>query len=551
MGTSRLRLILLWHMHQPDYRNPIDRRFLAPWVYLHALKDYSDMLSHLERQPGACAVFNLTPVLLDQLDACIQRLSGPADAPLGDDLLDALRSPLPMLDSGPYTQLVRECLRAQRGRMIERFPRYRELVRIAEFALAHPLAFDYLGNGFLADLLVWYHLAWMGEFAREEDPRLQRLMRKGTGFSAQDRSELLLAIRDVLSGLQPRLQRLQDSGQLELCTSPYTHPILPLLLDFESAREAEPGLLLPAAAGYPDGEARARAQLQGASDSHRARFLRPAAGCWPSEGALSERALGLIGDAGFAWCAASGATLARSRAGQGGNPHRPWRLRGEGPAIFFRDDALSNLIGFAYKDWRAEDAVDDLIGHLERIAQAPNEDGPCVVTIALDGENAWEHYPENGRAFLSTLYARLQRHPGIELSTPMRCLADPAPAFGRLDDLVAGSWVQGDLSTWIGHPDKNRAWDMLVEAKRACDASVSLSAEAARQLAVCEGSDWFWWPGDYNPAPLVADFERLYRIHLASLYRLIDRDPPEYLSHVFSHGETRDDPMAVLRPARR
>jgi len=551
MGSTRLRVILLWHMHQPEYRDPVDGRFLAPWVYLHALKDYSDMLAHLERQPGVCAVFNLTPVLLDQIEVYVERLKAPQGAPIGDDLLDALRLPVLGLDPDQRAQLVRECLRAQRGRMIERFAHYRNLARIADFALQHPTALDYLGDAFVADLLVWYHLAWMGEFVRESDPRLRRLMQKAGGFTAQDRSELLQVIIDVLAGLLPRFSALLASGQLELCTSPHTHPILPLMLDFESAREALSDLALPAVPAYPDGEARARTQLESAVSTHHSRFGTPAFGCWPSEAALSEPSLGLIDAAGFRWCAGSEATLRRSLAGVPGDLHRPWRLRGQGPALFFRDDGLSNLIGFTYKDWNAEDAVADLVSHLERIAAGEGDAAPRVVTIALDGENAWEHYPENGRDFLARLYQSLREHPGIELTTPSRCLADSDIPVGRLDRLLAGSWVHGDLATWIGHADKNRAWEMLVDAKRACDACATLSPEALRQLAVCEGSDWFWWPGDYNPAPLVSAFERLYRIQLAALYRLIGREPPKYLSHAFSLGGQAEDPLAVLRPSRR
>jgi alpha-amylase/alpha-mannosidase (GH57 family) len=550
MGTTRLRVILLWHMHQPEYRDPLDGRFLAPWVYLHALKDYSDMLAHLERQPGARAVFNLTPVLLDQIEACVERLNNRQGAPIGDDLLDALRMPVLGLEPDRRAQLVRECLRAQRGRMIERFPHYRHLAQIADFALQHPAALDYLGDAFAADLLVWYHLAWMGEFVREDDPRLQRMLHKGSGFTAQDRMELLQVIHDVLAGLLPRFAALLAQGRIELCTSPHTHPILPLLLAFETAHEAQPEAALPSVPAYPGGATRARVQLASAAATHRARFGTSAAGCWPSEAALSEASLDLIDAAGFSWCAASEATLRRSLAGAPGELHRPWRLRDAGPAIFFRDDGLSNLIGFTYKDWAAEDAVADLIAHLERIASAPGDGAARVVTIALDGENAWEHYPENGREFLAGLYRRLLQHPGIELTTPSRCLADPQIPIGRLEGLVAGSWVHGDLATWIGHADKNRAWEMLVDAKRSCDACATLSPQALCQLAVCEGSDWFWWPGDYNPAPLVLAFERLYRLQLAALYRLIGREPPEYLAHVFSHGGAGDDPLAVLRPLR-
>ncbi|HKK14845.1 MAG TPA: glycoside hydrolase, partial [Gammaproteobacteria bacterium] len=219
-------------------------------------------------------------------------------------------------------------------------------------------------------------------------------------------------------------------------------------------------------------------------------------------------------------------------------------------ACFFRDDGLSDLIGFTYSDWHGDDAVANLVHHLENIAEVTTD---AVVPVILDGENAWEYYPDNGYHFLSGLYERLAAHPRLQLTTFSDCLAgDPTP--GRLDRLVAGSWVYGTFSTWIGDRDKNRGWDMLREAKLAFDAFAGArDVDAGRldlarhQLAVCEGSDWFWWFGDYNPADTVTDFDRLFRMHLANLYQLLGQEPPEYLSHAFSHGTGRPERGGVMR----
>lgn len=537
---ERLRVVLGWHMHQPDYRDAQSGQFMAPWVYLHAIKDYADMAAHLEAAPGACAVVNFTPVLLDQLEDYARRIDTCLceGHPIGGLLLDTLAQPVLALDEERRRAVVRACLRANRRRMIERFTPYRQLADIAAIALEHPGGFAYLDDAFVFDLLVWHHLAWLGESVRS-DRRAAALAEKARRFSRHDRSVLLELIRDVIADLPRRYRALAAQSRIELSTTPYAHPILPLLLDFASAREANASLPLPLASAYPGGAARVRWHLARAQAMHERQFGTLPEGCWPSEAALSEAALATLEATGFAWSASSLTVLRNSLAQPDPGSdrlHRPYRLRDAGPAMFFRDDVLSDLIGFTYKDWAAGDAVGDLLRRLESIAAEPAGPGR-VVSIVLDGENAWEHYPENGQAFLGELYARLAAHPRIELTTFARCLRDPAVPVLRLERLVAGSWVYGDLATWIGHADKNRAWDLLVEAKTAFDASdAEAQRRAERQLGVCEGSDWFWWPGDWNPGAEIGEFERLFRVHLAGLYRLLQREVPEHLGQPFARG---------------
>ncbi|MEZ5570312.1 MAG: hypothetical protein R3E54_18585 [Halioglobus sp.] len=220
----------------------------------------------------------------------------------------------------------------------------------------------------------------------------------------------------------------------------------------------------------------------------------------------------------------------------------------------FRDDGLSDLIGFNYSDWIAEDAVGNLVGHMENIAALCPDRDDCLITIILDGENAWEYYPENGFHFLSALYKRLAGHPHLQLTTLKQFLQAKTPRAVHVDRLVSGSWVYGTFSTWIGEADKNRAWDLLVEAKQRFDeqlASGKLSADtiaaAERQLAICEGSDWFWWFGTYNPAATVSQFDQLYRMHLANLYLLLNIEAPAYLSEVISRGGGSPSHGGVMR----
>jgi alpha-amylase/alpha-mannosidase (GH57 family) len=561
MSDDRLPVVLCWHMHQPQYRDLVSGAYSLPWAYLHAIKDYTDMAWHLEQVPQARAVVNFAPILLEQLDDYSAQIRGflENDRPLRDPLLAALAGPVLPVSLEARADIIRSCLRANDNRLIRRFAPYQRLADIATWALAHPQAAGYLAGQFLADLLVWYHLAWLGESVRRGDARVRRLMGKESGYSLHDRRELLALIGELHEGIVPRYRALAEAGRVELSVTPYAHPILPLLLDMESAREAMPNAVLPPATRYPGGGERARWHIQEGIAVFERRFGRRPAGCWPAEGAVSEATLRLLGEAGFRWAATGEAVLRNSlhRAGHAEHAmkaawlYRPYAVADSGVRCFFRDDGLSDLIGFTYATWHADDAVANFVHHLETIAETCREHRGHVVSIILDGENAWEHYPENAYYFLSALYRRLAGHPRLRLSTFSECL-DIAPVR-TLKSLVAGSWVYGTFSTWIGSVDKNRGWEMLEQAKHVYDESLAaLGAErreaATRQLAVCEGSDWFWWFGDENPAATVADFERLYRQHLSNLYQCLHRAPPEYLAQVFTRGGGAPALGGVMKP---
>lgn len=521
-----MRIAFLWHMHQPDYR--VAGRFQRPWVYLHALAGYTDMATALEAVPAAHAVVNFTPVLLDQLDDYARRLKLWRDTgtPPRDPLLDAL---IWLPPSGPgRAELVRTCLPVTRNRRTDRDAAFGKIVD--ELCGADAAS---IPDGLCVDLLVWHHLSWLGETLRGGDPRAAELLRRGGDFTLADRRSLLDLIAEGVAAVIPRWRALAKRGSVELSTTPYYHPLLPLLLDFSSACDTAPGTAVPRRP-YPGGAQRARWHLQeGLARCEQLLGQRPT-GCWPSEAALSEATLPLLAEAGFSWTASSQSVLNASagHAGKSGaDPFRVYRRAGEATACVFRNDGLSDRIGFAYKDWTAEDAVGDLIVHLENIAREPGRD---LVLIALDGENPWEYYPQNGLPFLRELYGQLSSHPSLKLTTLGDCVvqlpAEPLPP------VRAGSWVHGQLLTWIGHPEKNRAWELLIAAKEALDRSGRSELVLLHRLGACEGSDWFWWPGAHNPAPSVADFDALFRAQLSALYSQLGIEPPPILARPFAHG---------------
>ncbi len=555
-GRSPLKVVLCWHMHQPNYLDPVTGEYKLPWTYLHAIKDYVDMAAHLEAVPQARAVVNFAPILLEQIDDYAQQVSAflKHKSSLRDPLLAALASAALPAEAAERSTLIRHCLRVNRQTVVHRNVDFRRLAELADHMLARPDELAYLNDQFLIDLLVWYHLGWLGETVRRQDARVQALVAKGHNFTMHDRHELVVLIGELLNSVIPRYRKLAESGQVELSFTPYAHPIVPLLLDIRTTFDAMPNATMPLLQAYPGGEARARWHVQKGLETFEHYFGFRPQGCWPSEGSVSDATLALLSEEGVQWAASGENVLRNSLArhnlygelGERQCIHRPYRVADGDIHCFFRDDGLSDLIGFHYSKWKADDAVSDLIHHLGNIANNCCADDSCcclsdtIVPIILDGENAWEYYPENGYHFLSQLYSRLAAHPEIELTTFSACLENGAKGFS-LPGVVAGSWVYGTFSTWIGDPDKNRAWDMLGEAKRVYDSVIdSFDAEAQRdlqrQLAICEGSDWFWWFGDYNPSDAVSDFERLYRLQLSTLYQMMEQEAPEYLSHTFTHG---------------
>jgi len=555
-------------MHQPDYRDYATGEFTLPWVYLHALKDYSDMAAYLEAHPGMRAVVNFVPILLDQIEDYADQLKS---GHLRDPLLRLLaREDLHDLSETERRLVLDSCWHANHARMIEPFPVYRTLKQIYNLIESQGEgALSYLSSQYIADLLTWYHLAWTGETVRRNDALVPQLLAKAERFTHSDRLALLHLIRDVICGLIPRYRKLAENGRVELSSTPHFHPLAPLLIDFGAARDALPDAPLPAAPAYPGGRNRVAFHLESAISSHASRFGRAPLGIWPAEGAISQPVLEEFARQGVKWIASGEGVLGNSlRYGSrdAGSKrewlYRPWRVSGPGGdvACFFRDDRLSDLIGFEYCRWDGADAAAHFVGELEGIAHSAGEGEVPIVSVILDGENAWEFYAYNGYYFLSELYSRLQAHPFIRTTTYAEWLEEAPPATrpraaaGRLFGLAAGSWVYGNLATWIGSAEKNHAWDLLAQAKQSFDlvmASGRLTESeqqaASVQLASCESSDWFWWFGDYNPAHSVASFDRLYRQNLAHLYRLLKLPVPEALSHPISAGGGNPEAGGAMR----
>jgi alpha-amylase/alpha-mannosidase (GH57 family) len=516
-GIPKVRLSFLWHMHQPTYRDPETGAFLMPWVRLHAARAYNDMAFLLERHPDVRCTVNFTPVLLEQIDAA-------ASGEALDRFEEVSRKPPRDLSPEERQSILRSFFMVDWETSIKPLPRYWELlqkrgveIRFLDLArVARTFADEELG-----DLQVLFNLAWLGFAALEEDPDLAAIARKGRGFSRGDCDHVLRAHRRCLAQVVPRWRKLAQSGQVELSSTPYFHPILPLLCDSDSARRALPALPLPPRFAWPED---ARWQVREAMASHAARFGAPPRGMWPAEGSVSPEALEVLAGEGLVWAASDEGVLFHSLPPETRRTHslyRPWRVAA-GPgelAMLFRDRGLSDLIGFTYSRTGAAEAVADFMGHLEAIGEAwaaEGRPGQPTVSVILDGENPWEHFPGSGREFLEGLYRALEASPAVRTVTASEAAAGAeGPAIPKIH---SGSWIESSFRIWMGHEEDRRAWAALGKARQAlarAEAERAVPPEALerarRLLAAAEGSDWFWWYGDDFQTELALEFDALFR----------------------------------------
>jgi alpha-amylase/alpha-mannosidase (GH57 family) len=516
-----LQVALIWHMHQPDYRDPVSGHSLLPWTYLHAVKDYSEMLRVAREVPGTRLTFNLVPTLLEQLE-------GYASGQVKDLWLEAARKDPAELSGEERTLVVNSFFSVHDHRHIQPHDRYRELARLRGDSHGPVSAAPFQLQD-LRDLQVWFLLAWSGHCLRRESAVVKELLHKGRAFTEADKQALLQCYDEVVAGLLPAYRQAEQSGAVELSLTPYAHPILPLLCDSEVARSARQNALLPAEPfRYPED---ARLQIRyGRQVAERLLGQRPR-GVWPAEGAVSAAALTLLQDEGALWAASDEAILANSLAGGLRNRrqlYRPYQY--QGLPLLFRDQELSDRIGFVYGRWQPRQAATDLLDRLRTIAQqVPGG----VATLILDGENCWENYIDNGYPFLRALYQGLHNDPLLQMVTASEALAEREAT--PLSRLAPGSWINSDFDVWIGHPEENTAWKWLHRARQdtisvpMAQADPGNLSEPLLHLLRAEGSDWFWWYGDHHQTAQAKIFDRLFRHQLQALYRSSGRAIPDHL----------------------
>jgi alpha-amylase/alpha-mannosidase (GH57 family) len=535
-----LRVIVLWHQHQPFYKDLVTGEYRLPWVRLHALKDYYGMVKLLDEFPHVHQTFNLVPSLITQIQDYV---AGTAR----DPFLEVAAKPAKDLSSAERRFCLQYLFQANPVHVIGRYPRYRELAdRLRACGKSVEQADLAFGVQDFTDLQVLSQIAWFDEFFLQE-PDVAELIRKERNYSLDDQKFVLKRERELLAKVVPAHTAAAKRGGIEISTSPFYHPILPLLCDTNQGSVSSPGLPLPQNRYRRPEDAREQL-LRGLDLQEKTFGVRPQ-GVWPSEGSVSEEAISIAAQLGVKWMATDEGVLGRSlnfnftRDG-GGRLHgagadllytlHRYDKNGTRMNLLFRDHTMSDLIGFVYSGMGAGDAAQHLLNSIRHAAQPVLDQGrDAVVPIILDGENAWEYYPGSGREFLRRFYDALQNSSGIEAVTVSEAM-ERHQDFRSLGSIAPGSWINANFNVWIGAPEDNKAWDYLHAAREFYEQNAPGATEEQRKLAyeeilIAEGSDWNWWYGPEHHSANDRDFDELYRKHLANVYHTLGAMPPDYL----------------------
>ncbi|MBI5778540.1 MAG: hypothetical protein HZA49_03680 [Planctomycetes bacterium] len=556
--SKKIYLAFLWHHHQPYYRIASgSSAFQMPWVRLHGIKDYYGMAALIEQFPKIKSNINLVPSLLKQIK---EYLAGDTDR-----LLSLSQKPAAELNPEDRQYILENIFLAHPQNMIGACPRYKELYTLYQTARQKSVAEKQPATGTIdnlltgspqngqavkkliknltdqdfTDLLVCSSLVWFHPLIMERDKELQALRAKGRNYTEDDKKLMVQKQMHYLSEIIPLHKKLQDGGQIEITTTPFYHPILPLLCNMNSALQAMPNAALPAVdqqALLVDGYW----QVAEAMRFYREHFGTEAGGIWPAEGSVAPSMMPLLAEQGVRYFASDEEILAHTLgkssdhfSGFLNDLYQPYKTRNM--AVIFRDQYLSNLIGFQYQRWKASDAVDHLINEIKAGASRVHQEAP-LVSIILDGENPWEYYPNNGIEFLKLLYERLSNDTEIE-TVRISDYLEKHPPVRELDTIYAGSWINHNFSIWVGHNEDRQAWEYLAKTRQAVKEQAAKGVEQAvidramESIYIAEGSDWFWWFGHEHSSALDDQFDLLFRKHLMNVYQILGLNVPEYLHH--------------------
>ena len=537
-------LMLLWHVHQPFYKDLAQGRYTMPWVRLHALKDYLGMVAILQDFPSLHMTFNLVPSLVVQIQDYAQETAV-------EQAYQVAFKPVQKLTEEDRRFLLESAFQINHQNLLNRYPRFRELWDKSR-TTDHATAARLFSPGDLLDLQVLSQLAWFDEIYLAGDPQIRKLAAQERGYYEDDKSLLHLKEVEIFKRVLVEYRVASERGQIEISTSPFYHPILPLLCDTNIAAESHPGVHLPPRPfQHPED---ARDQLRAAIQLHQEVFGSKPRGLWPSEGSVSDEVLRLAAEEGFEWTATDEGVLGRSRqmgfgrrsdgTVEGGHElYRPhvFSSQGRNISIFFRDHQLSDLVGFVYSRMDPHAAAADLHQRIKAAGRSTSSK-PAVVSVILDGENAWEYYPGNGREFLKSFYGRLASDPELKAVTATEALSVIDPGF--LTHVHPGSWINANFDVWIGADEDNRAWDLLSQARDFYAHNSSKAEKMNTQLAqqelwVAEGSDWCWWYGPEHSTANDEEFDLLFRTHLSNLYRMLGGSPADELAEPIKHPHAK------------
>ncbi len=565
-----LHIAFLWHMHQPYYKDTVTGKYLMPWVRFHCMKSYFDMVDILEEFPESKMTFNLVPSLIEQIE---EYTSGNVT----DPFLEHFLKPASEMDEYEKKFVLLNFFMANWETMIKPNQRYHQLLhkRGTKYNFSSDINPLKLSNQDYTDIQVWHNLTWFGYRARKKFPEINEFIRRGQNFNEEDKKRIYELQLEIIRLIIPTYKKFMESGNIEVSTTPFYHPILPLLISTENGAKSSPGLLLPRKFEHPED---AKEQLRRAKEYYIEKFGFEPVGLWPSEGSVSPELIPMVHEMGFKWIASDEEILFHSlNSGKSGEVlYKPYKIAVDDAEIsmVFRDRGLSDLIGFKFYNQKPEAAVDNMMLYFGNIADFCDKhyhgkDNPGLVSVILDGENPWEAYPDGGEKFLRILYRKLTEIPHFRMTT-IGDFINQYPPKESLNNLHPGSWINHNYNVWIGHPEENTAWDCINAARELLTRSadefeqkkISMPPDetadiekrirnAWEEIYIAEGSDWFWWYGDDFSTDNDGEFDYLFRTHVANVYRFLDaRVPQNLLEPIMAYQPTSVtvEPFCLITP---
>ena len=540
MGNSekKLSIAFYWHMHQPVYQLNSDSDYLMPWVRLHGVKDYLDMLLIMEKFEKLKLNFNLSPCLLDAI------------INYGKNNYHDIHSRLTVTNISDFTNddkefVLNNFFDVEYSSMIFPYETYNELYQ-KRFA-SERVDINSFSEQEYSDIMALFNLVWIDPIYQNIYPELKSLIKKGKNYTHKDRIDIIEIHREIMEEIIPSYKKFLDAGKIEITTNPYYHPILPILSDIKSAQEKLAIVDSNLFDLKMDDDAKIQTQL--ALERIEELFGKRPKGFWLPELGVGPQTLELLKSEGIKWTISDEGVLnnsietefVRDFKGHLENPYfltktYKYKTKSSDIKMIFRDSVIPNLISFEYANHEPKIAANDLLDRI-KVIQSKLEKSPDehhLLTIALDGENYWENYEQDGATFLNLVYSMIEEDDTLETVLISNYLGKDKN-IKELKKIQPGSWINRNFQLWLGEPVKNLAWNYLKRVKEDFKAFIKNNPEhpniglAHNELLIAQSSDWFWWYGEPNDSGQDHLFDYLFREHLKNLYKYLDLETPKSL----------------------
>lgn len=530
-----------------------------PWVRLHGVRDYLDMLLILNDFEKLKLNFNIVPVLLDSFVDYGEKGAHDIQSRLSV-------TPIEDLSNDDKEFILNNFFDANYSSMIFPHEQYNQLYQ-KRFA-SEKADISAFSEQEYSDIMAWFNLAWIDPVFKNTLPELQALLEKGKDFTFEDRVEIIELQRKIIRMIIPAYKEFLEKGKIEITTSPYYHPIIPIMLDMKSSQK---NLATVDSSLYGlNLEADAKQQIKSAFERLEEVFGSRPKGLWAPEHCVSPQTLELFKEMGAQWTISDEGILSnsidtafvRDFKGHLEDPYcltksYKYKTKNSEINVIFRDSVIPNLISFEYANHDPKVAANDLYDRIKVIQNKlqSSPDKQHLLTIAMDGENCWENYVEDGTTFLKTIYSLIEEDSSLETVLISDYLAKEK-YHKELKKIHSGSWINKNFQLWIGEPVKNLAWTYLKKVKEDLYEFIKINPYhknielAKRELLIAQGSDWFWWYGEPNDSGQDHIFDYLFREHLKNVYRYLGTKSPNYfdapLMSIFT--QTAKQPLNTISP---